>query len=219
MVPLLHMNFLRRRAPAQAAVRPQRLAVLWRALQIVPAMQDFSPYWSRRQWMNMENMCEHCGCRGVEPIAELMDEHYELLDLGAEIRRHLDAGNRATAWTVLARLAHQLGHHVKREEAGIFRAMKDQGDFADAVMALEAEHADFDEAISELGLDDTELEARVNDLLDDLTLHIDKENLGIFPVAVVSLGASGWNTVEVAHERNSHAHAHDPARAIVAGLG
>ena len=25
-------------------------------------------------------VCEYCGCRGVEPIAELMDEHYALLD-------------------------------------------------------------------------------------------------------------------------------------------
>lgn len=36
-------------------------------------------------------MCEHCGCRGVEPIAELMDEHLALLEIAGGVRRHLTA--------------------------------------------------------------------------------------------------------------------------------
>lgn len=143
-------------------------------------------------------MCEHCGCRGVEPIARLMDEHLALLDLGGQIRRLLAAGDRSGAWDLLGRFAHELDHHVGREERGLFQALKDQGDFGDAVTELEDEHADFDEAISELGLDDEDLEARVDELLAHLTLHIDKENLGIFPVAVVTLGAEGWDTVAAA---------------------
>ena len=145
-------------------------------------------------------MCEHCGCRGVEPIARLMDEHLALLDLGGEIKRHLAAGDRRGAWELLARFAHELDHHVDREERGLFQALKDQGDFADAVVELEGEHADFDELISELGLDDGDLEARVDELMAHLSLHIDKENLGIFPVAVVTLGAEGWDTVAAADE-------------------
>ena len=39
-------------------------------------------------------MCEHCGCRGVEPIAELMDEHFELLEIAGDIRRDLASGDR-----------------------------------------------------------------------------------------------------------------------------
>jgi hemerythrin-like domain-containing protein len=167
----------------------------------------------------MGNMCEHCGCRGVEPIAELMDEHFELLDVSAEIRDHLAVGNRGAAWKTLAQLAHELGHHVTREEAGVFRALKDQGDFAEAVIALEAEHVDFDEALSELGLDDMDLETRVDELLDDLTLHIDKENLGIFPVAVVTLGASGWNTVTTAHERTFRSGKRNTVPETVTGNG
>lgn len=153
-------------------------------------------------------MCEHCGCRGVEPIAQLMDEHLELLDIGGEIRRHLEAGDRRTAWELLGRFAHDLGHHVDREERGLFQAMRDQGDFVDAIAELEGEHADFDELLSEIGLDDADLEARVEALLEELTIHIDKENLGIFPVAVVTLGADGWNTVAAAHESHSHDHEH-----------
>jgi hemerythrin-like domain-containing protein len=129
-----------------------------------------------------------------------MDEHLALLDLGGEVRRHLETGDRRGAWALLARLAHDLGHHVDREERGLFQALKDQGDFGDAVAELESEHADFDELLSDLGLDDGDLEARVAQLLADLSEHIDKENLGIFPVAVVTLGAAGWDTVAAVHQ-------------------
>ena len=145
-------------------------------------------------------MCEHCGCRGVEPIAQLMDEHFDLLDLSETVRRLLAAGDRRGAWEVLGTLAHQLDDHVRREEAGVFRALRDQGEFVDAIQELEAEHVAFDEAISDLGLDEADLEARVGTLLDELSLHIDKENLGIFPVAVVTLNGAGWATVTAAHE-------------------
>jgi len=74
-----------------------------------------------------------------------------------------------------------------------------QNEFVDAVQELEAQHIDFDEALTDLGLDDPNLEIRVATLLDELSLHIDKENLGIFPVSVVTLNATGWATVTAAH--------------------
>jgi hemerythrin-like domain-containing protein len=148
-------------------------------------------------------VCEHCGCRGVEPIAQLMDEHFAMLDLSETARRLLAAGDRHSAWEVLGTLGQQLDDHVRREEAGVFKALRDQGEFVDAIQELEAEHGAFDEAISDLGLDDADLEARVGTLLDELSLHIDKENLGIFPVAVVTLNGAGWATVTAAHESPS----------------
>jgi hemerythrin-like domain-containing protein len=144
-------------------------------------------------------MCEHCGCRGVEPIAELMDEHLALLDLGAVVRRSLANEDRAAARAALSELAAQLGTHARREEAGVFRALKDQGDFVDAVLALESEHKDFDELLAALDAADPKWEQRVLGLLAHLSEHIDQENLGIFPVAVVTLGAAGWETVGRAH--------------------
>jgi hemerythrin-like domain-containing protein len=148
-------------------------------------------------------VCEHCGCRGVEPIAQLMDEHFDLLDLSSTARRLLAAGDRPGAWSVLGTIAQRLDEHVRREEAGVFRALLDQEEFVDAIQELESEHLAFDETISELGLDGVDLEARVGTLLDELSLHIDKENLGIFPIAVVTLNAAGWATVTAAHESPS----------------
>lgn len=146
-------------------------------------------------------MCEHCGCRGVEPIAELMDEHLELLDHAGEVRRLLDRADLDGAWDRMGLLAGLLTRHVRREEAGIFTAMKQQGDFAEAVVELEAEHLSFDEALSDLDRSSPTLRADLEALFADLTEHIDKENLGIFPVAVVTLGADGWDTVARAHRR------------------
>lgn len=77
-------------------------------------------------------MCEHCGCRGVRPIAELMDEHYVLLDLAGDIRRSLAAGDHPAAEAALRRLARLLARHVGREERGVLAAVKQQGDFAEA---------------------------------------------------------------------------------------
>jgi hemerythrin-like domain-containing protein len=153
-------------------------------------------------------MCEHCGCRGVEPIAELMDEHLELLDHAGEVRRLLDRGDLDSAWTRMAALAGLLVRHVEKEEAGLFTALREQGDFVEPVAELEAEHASFDELVSELDRESPTLRADLERIFVELSEHIDKENLGIFPVAVVTLGADGWNTVARAHEHD-HKHGHD----------
>jgi hemerythrin-like domain-containing protein len=144
-------------------------------------------------------MCEHCGCRGVEPIAELMDEHLALLELSGDVRRHLGAGDRSAARAALARAGELLDQHVRREEAGVFTALKEQGDFVDAVDDLEAEHDSFDAALTTLDETAPDFADRVEALLVELSEHIDKENLGVFPVAVVTLGASGWETVGRVH--------------------
>ncbi len=154
-------------------------------------------------------MCEHCGCRGVEPIAELMDEHLELLDIGGAVRRSLAANDRAAAMTGLAELGRKLDRHVRREEAGVFTALKNQGDFEDSVLALEEEHTDLDEALAGLEVEAADFGHQVERILTDLSEHIDKENLGIFPVAVVTLGATGWEIVGRAHSHDhDHAHPH-----------
>ena len=86
-------------------------------------------------------MCEHGGCRGVEPIAELID----------------------------------------------------------AVVDLEEDHVAFDSELEDLAPEAVGFDDRVTGLLDKLSDHIDKENLGVFPVAVTILSASGWDIVSDAH--------------------
>jgi hemerythrin-like domain-containing protein len=130
-----------------------------------------------------------------------MDEHLALLELAGTVRRQLVVGDTKAAERVLRVLTSRLCHHVRLEERGIFAALKAQGDFLQAVVDLESEHRHFDAVLDGLDSDAADFEWRVLQVLDEISLHIDKENLGIFPVAVVTLGASGWETVSQAHRR------------------
>ena len=144
-------------------------------------------------------MCEYCGCRGNEAIGELMAEHDALKDDADRVRTAMSTGDRDTARTAVIDLVGRLESHVRREERGIFAALREHGEFADEVAALEAEHRHFDTAIDDLAPDGTEFDVQVRALLEELDRHIEREDLGIFPVSVVTLGASGWALVEQAH--------------------
>jgi hemerythrin-like domain-containing protein len=144
-------------------------------------------------------MCEYCGCRGVPPIAELMDEHSALVDQAGQVRRELEGGDPAAAMARLTHLVSHLQRHVRREEDGIFRAMRATGEFVDEIDALEGEHRDFAATIADLDVDAADFGPRVARLLDDLDVHVEREDLGIFPVSVVTLGATGWAIVDQAH--------------------
>ena len=144
-------------------------------------------------------MCEYCGCRGVPPIAELMDEHTALVDLAHHVRHDLGAGDTSAAMARLGGLVDRLDRHVQREEDGIFRAMRAAGEFLDELEDLEGEHRSFAAAIAVLDAESPDFTAQVTRLLDDLSTHVEREDLGIFPVSVVTLGATGWGIVDEAH--------------------
>jgi hemerythrin-like domain-containing protein len=112
----------------------------------------------------------------------------------------------------LTRLITHLDRHVQREENGIFRAMRASGDFVDEVDELEGEHRDFAEDIAALDIASDDFAGRVTALLDDLVAHVEREDLGIFPVSAVTLGATGWAIVENAHAE-SPSFLHDQAQA------
>lgn len=145
-------------------------------------------------------MCEHCGCRGVPPIAELMEEHDAILDDVHQVRSALAEGDRIAVAAQLKHLVAHLEPHVAREEQGLFTALRNEGEFVDEVVALEVEHHDLDAAIAALDPDAAGFDQAVSALLATLEEHVERENLGVFPVSVVTLGAKGWNTVERARE-------------------
>ncbi|WP_309647407.1 hemerythrin domain-containing protein [Nocardioides sp.] len=165
-------------------------------------------------------MCDYCGCRGVQPIGELMDEHDALGVQAHHVRAALGAGDHAAARTLLHALVEHLDRHVDREEDGIFRALRASGDFVDEVAGLEGEHRDLVAAVAVvdgLALEASSFVATVTALLDDLDVHIEREELGIFPVSVVTLGVSGWAIVDEAHDR-SPSFLHDESVAQPTGL-
>lgn len=134
-------------------------------------------------------------------IGELMEEHDAILEDAHEVRTALRTGDRGETMARLAHLAQHLLPHVRREEVGIFTALRDQGDWAEEVSALEGEHHDLDRAIAGLDPLDSAFDGDVLALLLSLEEHVERENLGIFPVSVVTLGADGWNRVYDAHQQ------------------
>ena len=141
-------------------------------------------------------MCEYCGCRELPAIAELMDEHTALADEGHFVRQALGTGDIDGAMRHLTGLVAHLERHVQREEDGIFLAMRAADEFIDEIDDLEGEHRDLAAVVAALDVDSTSFASDVSRLLDDLDTHVEREDLGIFPVSVVTLGASGWATVE-----------------------
>ena len=97
-------------------------------------------------------------------------------------------------------LSHTWPATCPREEDGIFAALRRQGDYVDEVDDLEGEHRWLDAAIADLDPESPELLGALTELFDALDLHIQREDLGIFPVSVVTLGAEEWNLVQRAHD-------------------
>ena len=95
-------------------------------------------------------MCDHCGCRQVEPIGELMDEHDALAAEGDALRRALADGDRTRAAELWRRLLGHVDEHVHKEEIGLFTAMREQGEFVEEVETLEHEHTDLDQRFGSL---------------------------------------------------------------------
>lgn len=131
-----------------------------------------------------------------------MDEHTSLVDQAHHVRQELSAGKPTAAMSRLAALVADLDRHVHREENGIFRAMRSAGEFLDEVDELEGEHRDFAALIARLEISAPDYETQVLSLLDDLAVHVEREDLGIFPVSVVTLGANGWAIVDQAHHES-----------------
>ena len=134
-------------------------------------------------------------------IADLMAEHAALVDQAGHLRETLRSRDFAAVRSGLTELVARLTGHVRREEDGIFAALRSTGEYVDEVDALEDEHRDLEATIAELDITSPAYARAVTRLLDDLDLHVQREELGIFPASVVTLGAEGWNTVDEAHTR------------------
>jgi len=130
-----------------------------------------------------------------------MAEHAALVDQAGLLRATLRSRDFASAMSGLTELVARLTGHVRREEDGIFTALRSTGEYVDEVDALEDEHRDLEATIAELDIGSPDFSARVTRLLDDLDVHVQREELGIFPASVVTLGAGGWDIVDEAHTR------------------
>ncbi len=147
-------------------------------------------------------MCEYCGCQALATIDELTREHDLVVDLMGEAR----AAHAGADFVRMAELARQiavmLGPHTEVEEHGLFPALK--ADFPDHVADLTADHRRVEEVLGEASAGtpaDPAWPARLVEVLALLREHIFKEQDGVFPAALASLGTADWEAAEAVRSR------------------
>ena len=68
-------------------------------------------------------MCNYCGCRAIEPIAQLTAEHEEILRLSHQVATALASDDYVVVAATLSRLRHVLDVHDAVEELAVYPAM------------------------------------------------------------------------------------------------
>jgi len=147
-------------------------------------------------------MCEYCGCRAVTAIAELTREHDLVVGMISHVRAASVAGDTERMAALARQITAVLVPHTEVEEHGLFPLLA--GDFPGQVAVLEAEHRRIEAVLgaAEAGVPaDPGWPARLIDILDLLREHILKEQDGVFPAALTSLGGADWDTVDAVRAR------------------
>lgn len=134
-------------------------------------------------------MCSYCGCRDIELIGRLSNEHDQIVNATTALRvaaAEQDVPGVAQACGTLARL---LDPHVRLEERGLFAELRQQEEFTAHVDALCGEHRDIDGELDAIAAGDL---ARVTGFIRLLRDHISKEENGLFPAAAIALDGEQW---------------------------
>lgn len=140
-------------------------------------------------------MCSYCGCAANTVIATLMAEHEEIVNLTGDLRRAIDGASEQSVEDAADRLAALLTPHTVREERGLFAQMRSDAEFREHIDGLVDEHASIDETLERIARGDYTLFAAFERTL---RRHIDKEDNGLFPAAIIALDGDTWGDVAAA---------------------
>lgn len=147
-------------------------------------------------------MCNYCGCRSIEPIARLTEDHDHIQNLAGEVGRYAAHGEHAAAVASLARLRELLRVHDTVEELSVYPAMARQPEYAEKVATLFDEHDDSDAVIDEALATAAATGpssvgwAPVLAVFDILVDHIQHEEYGLFPAAAIALDEADWEQAQ-----------------------
>ncbi|HEX6499030.1 MAG TPA: hemerythrin domain-containing protein [Micromonosporaceae bacterium] len=139
-------------------------------------------------------MCNYCGCREFPVIAKLTAEHLAIQEVAGSLARSLRDGDLDAARPLLAELTDLLEPHTRYEERSLFAGLRHEPDMAETVDELYDEHDAIDEVLQTAGRDGIDAPILLA-VVERLYRHIDKEEHGIFPAAVVLLDMSSWDEV------------------------
>lgn len=139
-------------------------------------------------------MCNYCGCRDFPLVATLTDEHDAIEEAAGALRRAIAAGRAERLAVLLDELLGLLGPHTAAEESGLFAELRAEGSLSSAVDKLCAEHDDIHGVLGAIDRAAPDWPA-VLAALDRLTRHIDNEEHGLFPAAVIALPIQAWDRI------------------------
>lgn len=139
-------------------------------------------------------MCDHCGCRGFPVIEALTGEHARIQETAGLLRRAIGTGDHCIARRLLGELTGLLAPHVAAEEQGLFDELRADETIRATVEQLCAEHGQLSSALRPPAAGDPDW-APVLAALDQLRNHIDKEEYGVFPAAVILLPMPAWDRI------------------------
>lgn len=147
-------------------------------------------------------MCEYCGCQNLATIDELTREHDLVINLIGEARAAHAVSDTARMASLARQIAAVLGPHTEVEERGLFPALTTE--FPDYVASLKAEHRRLEAVLGEAAAGtptNPAWPARLAEALALLREHILKEEDGVFPAALATLGAADWEAAEAVRSR------------------
>ncbi|GIJ22526.1 hemerythrin domain-containing protein [Micromonospora lutea] len=136
-------------------------------------------------------MCNYCGCREFPLIGQLTTEHEAIVNAAGRLRTAITSG----AGDPVARLDDLLAlltPHTDNEERGLFVELRAEGSLTEAVDRLCDEHDDIHGVLGALDRAAPDW-PEVLAALDRLRRHIDNEEHGLFPAAVIALPMPAWN--------------------------
>ncbi|NIL43655.1 hemerythrin domain-containing protein [Salinispora arenicola] len=136
-------------------------------------------------------MCNYCGCREFPLIGQLTAEHEAIANAAGRLRTAVTsgAGDRVELLDDLLAL---LMPHTDTEERGLFVELRAEGSLAEAVDQLCDEHDDIHGVLGAVDRAAPDWPG-VLAALDRLHRHIDNEEHGLFPAAVIALPIAAWD--------------------------
>jgi hemerythrin-like domain-containing protein len=151
---------------------------------------------------NGDHMCEYCGCQALATIDELTREHDLVVNLIGEVRAANTVPDAARAASLARQIAAVLRPHTEVEERGLFPALL--ADFPCHVASLQNEHRRIEAVLAEAEAgapEDPAWPGRLAEVLVLLREHILKEQDGVFPAALATLGSADWEAAEAIRSR------------------
>lgn len=146
-------------------------------------------------------MCHYCGCRQIPLIRDYIAEHERVLELGHRALDEIGRGALGDAQDTVGQMQGELRAHWQGEEDGVFALMLTDDLYREHIEPLMAEHRELDALLSGLDVADPEDQRLLREHVDDLRIHISKEEDGIFPVTLVEFSGPEWDAAIAAWQR------------------